>query len=296
MRGYKAVNEVDMPACLAIDNGELQVGCSIAILIRIAGRMRDSSYCEKIPDQLYGHKRRCEMFSRNINMGTPPRYEGIPQKTDSNVLLVNNGDGQFADVTQKMGVGSSFWAWNARFADVDNDGWQDIYVANGANIMKDIQSNVFFHNKEGKEFREEHHQMGIGNFLHSSSFTFVDLDLDGDLDLVSTGALAPPQVYYNKSAIHGSSMSFAIRDGRGNHFGIGTKITVEYKDKNGHPAKQIREIKAGGGYASFDEPVAYFGLGGVNEVDRVIVNWSTGETTELNQKFGSGTRYTITRK
>ncbi|MCB0366598.1 MAG: VCBS repeat-containing protein [Bdellovibrionaceae bacterium] len=295
MRGYKAVNDLDMPGCLALESGELQIGCSIAILIRIAGRMRDSSYCSKIPDQLYGHKKRCEMFSRNVNMGTPPRYEGIPQKTDSNIMLVNKGQGQFEDQTKQMGVGSSFWAWNARFADIDNDGWQDIYVANGANIMKDIQSNVLFHSKDGKEFREEQHNMGLGNFLHSSSFTFVDLDLDGDLDLVSTGALAPPQVFFSQSATYGANISFTLRDMKGNRFGIGSKITIEYKDPKGQPAKQIREIKAGGGYGSFDEPVAYFGLGGTNIVDRVTVQWSTGETTEINEQFGVGTRYTITR-
>ena len=48
-----------------------------------------------------------------------------------NTLLRNTGRGTFTDVTDPMAEGFGSWAWGARFADIDNDGWEDLYVVNG---------------------------------------------------------------------------------------------------------------------------------------------------------------------
>jgi hypothetical protein len=58
----------------------------------------------------------------------------------------------------------------------------------------------------------------------------------------------------------------------------------------------MREIKSGGGYLSFDEPLAHFGLGKSTAVDRVEIRWSTGERTAIEGPFDSGHRYTIKRR
>ena len=57
----------------------------------------------------------------------------------------------------------------------------------------------------------------------------------------------------------------------------------------------MREIQASGGFISFDAPIAYFGLGEFQQVERVEVHWSTGERTEIRGDFPAGARYVITR-
>ena len=76
-------------------------------------------------------------------------------------------------------------------------------------------------------------------------------------------------------------------------FGIGSKIIIYYGlDGSRH---QAREIIASGGFISFDAPMAYFGLGDFEQVERVEVVWSTGERSELTGEFRVGARYIISR-
>ena len=83
-----------------------------------------------------------------------------------------------------------------------------------------------------------------------------------------------------------------LRDQVGNRFGIGSKILLHYAGGTRH---QMREIQASGGFLSFDAPIAYFGLGDAQRVERIEVQWSTGERTELTGDFSTGGRYIIHR-
>ena len=56
-----------------------------------------------------------------------------------NMLQLNVGEGQFSDIAQMAGVASTDWSWSALFADLDNDGWKDLYITNG--LMRDIRNN-----------------------------------------------------------------------------------------------------------------------------------------------------------
>ena len=99
------------------------------------------------------------------------------------------------------------------------------------------------------------------------------------------------------SSLHGGivpgAIGFELRDQVGNHFALGSWIDIHYGDGT---RRQTREIKAGGGFVSFDPPRAHFGLGEHTAVERVAVHWSTGETTELAGPFEAGHRYRITRR
>ena len=59
---------------------------------------------------------------------------------------------------------------------------------------------------------------------------------------------------------------------------------------------KIRELKASGGYLSFDEPVAHFGLGDAESVEKLVVKWSTGGSTEIAGPFAAGHLYTLQRR
>jgi hypothetical protein len=110
------------------------------------------------------------------------------------------------------------------------------------------------------------------------------------LDIITTPEIGPMMIYQNN--LHqNKSIAFEIRDYQGNSQGIGAKIFIYY----GEGKHQYREILLSGGYKSYDESIAFFGLGDHQKVDRVEIHWSTGEKMEFNQPFESGHRYRIIR-
>ena len=215
---------------------------------------------------------------------------------NENVLLQWDGEkNQFVDVAASMGVGFTGWSWNARFADVDNDEWQDLFVVAGSWFRatpSGTTANFFFRNEGGRRFSDQTDAWGFQNFMIVSAYTVVDFDRDGDLDFVTNSINGPLWLVRNNSQ-SGNSIAFQLRDEIGNRDGIGTKFTIRYG--NGEERHQIRELKASGGYLSFDEPVAYFGLGEHESVEQLEVSWSTGGKTLISGPFEAGHLYTLRR-
>lgn len=121
------------------------------------------------------------------NDGLPDIYMVANQQP--NKLFLNQGDFKFADITGKAGVaGSHNWSTGVCMADVNSDGWLDIYVSNSGNIKGDNRANELFLN-EGRgahgipRFVETAAEYGIDNRGFSTHATFFDYDRDGDLDL-----------------------------------------------------------------------------------------------------------------
>jgi hypothetical protein len=101
-----------------------------------------------------------------------------------NHLYLNKGNFQFEDITFKAGVaGSMAWSTGVSMADVNADGWLDIYVCNSGNVEGDKRENELFVNNRDGTFSERSHQYNLadpGGF-HTHA-VFFDYDLDGDLD------------------------------------------------------------------------------------------------------------------
>ena len=76
----------------------------------------------------------------------------FPCRHSSTSLLSGQADHTFKDVSEQTKISTAEWSWNARFADLDNDEWQDLYVVNGVPITQEFASNNFFHNQNGKSF------------------------------------------------------------------------------------------------------------------------------------------------
>ena len=125
-----------------------------------------------------------------------------------------------------------------------------------------------------------------------SAYTVLDFDRDGDLDFVTNSINGPLWLLRNNNR-SGNSIGFGLRDEIGNRDGIGTKFTIHYgPDGERH---QMRELKSSGGYLSFDEPVAHFGLGEYDTIERLEISWSTGGTTEVPGPFKAGHTYRLSR-
>ncbi len=96
------------------------------------------------------------------------------------MLLHNNHDGTFTDVTEKAGVANERWGFGVAVADYDNDGWPDIYVAN-------FGKNRLYHNNHDGTFTDVAEKAGVALGGWSTGPTWGDYDHDGLLDLFVPG-------------------------------------------------------------------------------------------------------------
>ena len=262
-----------------------------------AQRLNKPELCESIPVEEIRTKQLClNYFEETVPHDPAVLEESIPQRMNENVMLAWDTDkGTFIDTTQKLGVGFTGWSWNAHFADVDNDQWQDLFVVAGSWFRatpSGTTANFFFRNEAGEAFVDQTDSWGFQNYMIVSAYTVVDFDRDGDLDFVTNSINGPLWLLKNNTQKN-NSIIFSIQDDVGNRDGIGTLFTIHYGPES--KLHQMRELKSGGGYLSFDEPLAHFGLGTSSTVDRVEIRWSTGETTRLDGPFDAGHRYTLKR-
>jgi hypothetical protein len=102
-----------------------------------------------------------------------------PSPPPVNHLYRNRGDGTFSDVTAASGTGDPGYGMGCSAADYDNDGDQDLYVAN-------FGPNVLYRNEGNGTFSDVTRQAGVGDPRWASSCGFLDYDRDGDLDLFVT--------------------------------------------------------------------------------------------------------------
>lgn len=102
-----------------------------------------------------------------------------------NRLYLNKGNMQFQDITESAGVQGSidFWSTGATMADINNDGFLDIYVSQGGDKESDLRKNLLYINNGDLTFIERAEEYGVADRGHSTQSTFFDFDLDGDLDL-----------------------------------------------------------------------------------------------------------------
>ncbi len=269
--------------------------CYLAFSIKAAKKLKNDQYCENIPHKGGPLYSLCKYISAPIPTEKRIKQDDYVRQVQRNVLLLNNGD-RFVDQTEMLGVSSSFWSWNAKAADLDNDGWQDIYVGNGFHFgdsFYEVQANVLFRNLAGKGFEDRAAAWGLDDTINTPSYTYLDFDLDGDVDIVATGVLAPPRVYVNQQQTN-NSITFLLRQENGNSFGIGAKVTIEY---NGvQTLRQRKEIKLSGGFLSFDNPVAHFGLGAQGSIDNFSVTWPDGQVSFYDEALEANRFYRVERK
>ncbi|MGI9238170.1 MAG: CRTAC1 family protein [Woeseiaceae bacterium] len=282
----KVPDDLDRKACVGMQ------------VMMTAQRNKTVDLCDQIPEGEARTRALCRNFFEEVYLHDPEMLDqAIPQRMNENVMLTwNSSAGRFVDDTESLGVEFTGWSWNARFADVDNDEWQDIYVVAGTwfrATQSGTTGNFFFRNEMGERFTDQTDAFGLQNFMIVSAFTTVDFDRDGDLDFISNSINGPLWLLRN-NAPDSNSIAFQLTDHIGNRDGIGTKFIIHYGP--GGNRHQLRELKASGGYLSFDEPIAHFGLGEFSSVDRLEVRWSTGGKAVIQGPFEEGHLYTLERQ
>jgi len=226
---------------------------------------------------------------------------------ECNMLWHNNGDGTFLDLSRETGTCDSDWGWAGKFADLDNDGWEDIFTVNGLRsageenyipvLLETIitpgidfsdlhsypdigdrtwsgyQPQRLFRNLGDGTFTDVAAAAGVDNELDGRGIGVLDLDRDGRLDLVQTNARQPSLVFHNVSAATGHWVGLRLTGGEGsNRNAIGARVTLTAGGES-----WIREVDGGNGYASQSSLVVHVGLGEVAHVDAVEIRWPSGK-------------------
>ena len=210
----------------------------------------------------------------------------------------NEGAGLFLDVAYPSGLGQStrgVLGWGVFFFDYDNDGWLDLFLANG-HVQDGIeqvdpgastaQSNALFRNMGNGSFEDVSSASGPGLMLRRQSRGAVcfDYDNDGDLDIavlnrycrMPGGVVSGVDVLRNDGGNRGHWLKLTLR-GRGggpgstNASGVGARVTVWTGRR-----RQVREVRAGSGYQSQNDIRVHVGLGKVAGVDSMEVRWPGG--------------------
>ncbi|MFM7328634.1 MAG: VCBS repeat-containing protein, partial [Bacteroidota bacterium] len=116
------------------------------------------------------------------NDGLPDIYFNSNQST--NRLFLNKGNFKFEDITEKAGVGGTHaWSTGAAMADVNGDGWLDIYVCNSGDVAGDLKANELFINNGDLTFTDKAAAYRVDDQGFTTHSVFFDYDRDGDLDL-----------------------------------------------------------------------------------------------------------------
>ncbi|MCB0684943.1 MAG: VCBS repeat-containing protein [Saprospiraceae bacterium] len=238
-----------------------------------------------------------------------------------NCLQINNGNGQFSEISMFSGVSATDWSWGALFFDFQNDGLKDLFISNG--LQKDLMamdfrdyldanqvhlkmaknqsvdfisiinqmpshplSNFAFVNQGDLGFLDMAQDMGLATPSFSNGASYADLDNDGDLDLVVNNVNMPAFIYRNEAQKNGSHyIKLKFSGPANNTFGVGAFVRVTSGDQ-----MQIGENYNTRGFQSGIEPSLFFGIGRNTTIKKLEVVWpdkkmQTLENVEADQEI-----------
>ncbi len=104
-------------------------------------------------------------------------------------LYINKGNNQFEDITEKAGIKTNVWCTGVSIVDINNDGYDDIYVCVFGKNLLERSKNLLFINQHDLTFKEEAEAYGLADTGYSTQAVFFDYDKDGDLDMFLTNYL-----------------------------------------------------------------------------------------------------------
>jgi hypothetical protein len=204
---------------------------------------------------------------------------------DTNTLYRNLGNMDFSDVTATVGVGPpsfNHMGWGTAFADLNNDGWQDLFVANG-HLLPGIDD--FGIGQHYFQRKEVYRNLGDGTFKEvtkaaggdvqrprsTRGLALGDFDNDGDIDALAINVNDRPSLYRNDGGNRNPWISFRLIGTRSNRDAIGARIEITSGGRI-----QVKEVRSGGSYLSHSDMRVHFGLGKQAGVSSIRIRWPNG--------------------
>lgn len=218
-----------------------------------------------------------------------------------NNLYHNDGATGFDDVgwPSRFSEHSYFFVkWGCGFADFDNSGWLDIFVANGhvypqadqaAHEAPYRQPLQLFRNLQGRSYEDASKEAGIATIPSASyrGVAFGDLNNDGNVDVVAVDIDGAPKLLINRSPITHHRVLFKLVGTKSNKMAVGTRVRV-----SAGQLSQVGEVRAGGSYLSQNDLRLHFGLADRSMMDEVEINWPSGKR-ELFRDLRADFIYTL---
>jgi hypothetical protein len=229
---------------------------------------------------------------------------------ECNMLWHNNANGTFSDVSRETGTCDTQWGWAAKFGDFDNDGWLDLFAADGLRsagsdnyipvlvqmitrpgvdftdvknwpaigdrTWSGYQKKKLFRNLGTGSFAEISGAAGVDNVLDGRGIGVGDFDNDGRLDFYQTNADQPALLYHNETQAGGNWIELKLIGSKSNRDAIGARVKVKAGSQI-----LIREVDGGNAYSSQSMSRLHFGLGSATMVDNVEIRWPSGDTTSV---------------
>jgi enediyne biosynthesis protein E4 len=222
---------------------------------------------------------------------------------DYNPLYRNEGEATFTDVSYQAGIAEvtiPFLGWGTGFLDYDNDGWLDLFVANG-HVYPAVDNSdwgttfaqrpLLFHNlKAGKfEIVPPVKGTGLAQTIVARGAAFGDLFNDGKIDVVINPLDGAPVLLRNVSSDQHHWVELKLIGGpKSPRDAVGATV---YLTTGG--IRQRRDVLSGGSFASNNDPRIHFGLGESTSIGQVEIHWPDGVVQRVSLPAGVDRFYTM---
>jgi len=219
----------------------------------------------------YDHDGRFDIFVTNFDDEYNTLYKGGERLSFTDVSYA----------AKVAAVSLVYVGWGTKFFDYDNDGWVDLFVANGhvyPQLERYRQRKLLHKNNRDGTFLDVSAQSGraLTEERASRGVAFGDLDNDGDVDLVINDLDGPPQLLRNDGGNLNNSVLIKTVGVKSNRDGIGARVRVVSGD-----LVQIDEVRSGGSYISQNDLRLHFGLEKRTRIDLIEIRWPSGVVDKI---------------
>jgi enediyne biosynthesis protein E4 len=240
---------------------------------------------------------------------------GFYNQYSHNALQLNMSGKRYAEIALSSGTSATDWSWSPLLADFDNDGQRDLFVSNGiphrpndldyikyinqdsvfiklsgSSLMvpktTDLKAleqmppgkvhNYIFKGNSSLKFEDKSADWGFDDETVSNGALYVDLDNDGDLEIITNDLNESAGIFQNMTREKDPNAHYLrikLQGNTANTAGFGAKIYLKNKGQ-----LQVATLQPTRGFESASEPVVHFGLGTTQTIDSLIVVWPNGKS------------------